>query len=217
MLGFLTTSDQIQLAIALIAGIAAITALVGLATSQANERRRGQPIVIAHEHVSRRFAGDHGGMWTVRAYLTSEGGGPAFNVRFGVDFGGVRYPYRLTIDDPDSGNVQRVIRPGVQRPEEGSLPILLTSLAIWGRAADSVAKEGAGQLDAGRMYWARYESADGKTWETRNPGDRSARLDIRRVRSRRWLEWRERRTRDKAGARDVEWERTALQELSRAG
>ncbi len=213
MLAALTTSDKIQLAIAVITGVAALTALAGLALSQANERRRSQPIVIAHEATERRFAREKNAMWVVEAYLTSEGGGPAFNVRFGVEFGGVRYPYRLSIDDPESGNVQRVVRSGDRRPSDGAWPILLTSLAIWGRAADSVAAGKPDSLDAGRVYWARYESTDGKTWETRNPGNRSAKLDIKRVRLPRFRDWRDTRHRQKAAEYDIEWERQALDEL----
>jgi hypothetical protein len=50
--------------------------------------------------------------------------------------------------------------------------------------------------DRRRVYWCRYENAYGKTWETRNPVDRSSGLDIRRVRflaSRLWREERRRR------------------------
>lgn len=213
MLEGLSTSDQIQLAIAVITGVAVLLALAGLALTQSNERRRNQPIVIAHEAAGRRFAKERDAMWTVEAYLTSEGGGAAFNVRFGVEFDGVRYPHRLTIDDPDGGNVQRVLRPSERRPPTESWPILLTSLAIWGRAADSLANDRPGTLDANRAYWARYESSDGKTWETRNPGDRSAKLDIRRVRFPRAHEWLEQRSRDRARQRDVDWERQALEEL----
>ena len=152
-------------------------------------------------------------MWTVEAYLTSEGGGPAFNVRFGVEFVGVRYPYRSRIEDPESGNIQRVIRPGERHPGAGAWPIALTSLAIWGRAAESIESGKRGTLDAARVYWARYENAEGKTWETRNPGDRSAKLDIRRIRFPRWRDRRDTQKRKRAGQYDVEWERKVLEEL----
>ena len=51
-----TTSDGIQLTNAGIAGIATFAALLNLRLTQANERRRNQPIVIAHESGGRRFA-----------------------------------------------------------------------------------------------------------------------------------------------------------------
>ena len=31
--------------------------------------------------------------------------------------------------------------------------------------------------DATAVFWARYENAQGKLWETRNPADRSSRLE----------------------------------------
>ena len=215
MIAGLSTKEALDVSVAAGTGLAAVAALIGVWFSQANERRRSQPIVIAHETSSRRFARDseNGAAWVVEAYLTSEGDGPAFNVRYGVEFVGVRYPYRLSVEDPESGNVQRVLRAGERRPERGSWPVLLTSLAIWGRAADSIEAGRPDTLDAERVYWARYENSRRQTWETRNPGDRSARLDIRRVRFPKITEWREQRRRDDAGRADVEWERRALAEL----
>lgn len=207
----LSSSDWIQLAIAIITAIAALTALANVWIAMVNERRRRQPIVIAHEHNSRRFAPtSSAAVWVVDAYLSSEGAGAAYNVRFGVEFNGVRYPYRLTIDDPDAGNIQRVLRAGERRPASESWPILIDSLSLWGRASES---EQPGDLDAKRVYWARYENAQGETWETLNPGDRSARLNIHRVRHPDRLERREQRRRVEAGQHDREWIRAALAEL----
>lgn len=214
MLATLTTAEWIEVAVAAGTGLAALVALTGLWLTQSNERRRSQPVVIAHEAAQRQFArAGSEAMWTVEAYLTSEGGGPAFNVRFGVEFVGVRYPYRSRIEDPESGNIQRVIRPGERHPGAGAWPIALTSLAIWGRAAESIESGKRGTLDAARVYWARYENAEGKTWETRNPGDRSAKLDIRRIRFPRWRDRRDTQKRKRAGQYDVEWERKVLEEL----
>ena len=72
---------------------------------------------------------------------------------------------------------------------------------------------GKGNPDAGRVYWARYENAQGKTWETRNPGDRSARLQIRRVWRIRRVERREENDREQARREGVEWEKQAFAEL----
>jgi hypothetical protein len=205
----LTASDRIQLAIAAITALATLIALGNVAVTFLSERRRGQPIVIAHEAGARRFASDsEPTWWAVDAYLTSEGAGPAFNVRFGVEFAGVRYPYRLTNDDPEPGNIQRVLRSGERRPDPGSWAILIDSLSMWGRTA-----EAEGDLDAKRVYWARYENAQGQTWETRNPGDRSARLDIRRIRYPAAVEFNEKKRREEAGQHDAEWVRQALDEL----
>lgn len=209
----LTTDQKIQLAIAALAALAALIALVNVWITSVNERRRSQPIIVAHEERGRHFApSTTRSMWAVDAYLTSDGDGAAFNVRFGVEFGGIRYPYKLHGDDPDAGNTQRVLRAGERRPAKDSWPILIASLSMWGRASE-VKRRGAGELDSGRRYWARYENAQGETWETINPADRSARIHIRRVRAVRLREWRERRAREMAGRRDVEWEKRAVAEL----
>ena len=93
----LTTAEWIQIASAAIPSIAASAAVAAVAANIRNERRRTQPIVIGHEKRSRQFApSGSSAVWVVEAYVTSEGAGPAFNVRFGVEFNGVRYPYRLT-------------------------------------------------------------------------------------------------------------------------
>jgi hypothetical protein len=206
----LTASDKIQLAIAAVTGLATLIALGNVIVTFLIERRRGQPIVIAHEEGPRRFGrGSEGTWWAVDAYMTSEGAGPAFNVRFGVEFAGVRYPYRLHTDDPDSGNLQRVLPPGKRCPESGSWPILIDSLSMWGRAAES----DEGELDAKRVYWTRYENAQGQTWETRNPGDRSSKLDIRRIRRPGRLEQREQERRAEAGQHDVDWVQRAFADL----
>jgi hypothetical protein len=164
-------------------GIAAL--LIGAINawiSVANERKRTQPIVIAHEEYGRRFA-DNAGYFAVGSYITNESAGHAFNVRFGVELHGIRYPQKLRVEDPDSGNVQRVFRPGERRPTQGFWPVLVSLLPMIG--------SGDGDPDPGRVYWARYENTRRQTWETRNPWDCSARLDIKRVRFPRLREWRE--------------------------
>jgi hypothetical protein len=174
--------------------------------SVSNERKRTQPIVVAHEEHGRRFTED-GRYFAVGGYITNEAAGHAFNVRFGVELDGVRYPQKLRADDPDSGNVQRILRPGERRPKGGSWPILIPQLSLLGAEGDS---------DPGRVYWARYENARNQTWETRNPWDRSARLNIRRVRWVRLRERKEQQRRAEANERGAAWERKALAEL-RAG
>jgi hypothetical protein len=202
----LTTADVIQLAIGVVAVLALLVTAFNAWIAVINERKRTQPVVIAHEAHPRRFT-RQAGFWAVGAYATNEGGGPAFNVRFGVEFHGVRYPYKLRIEDPDSGNIQRVIRSDSQCPPDGHWPVLIDSTSMW---------TGEGDPDPSRVYWARYENAQGHVWETRNPANRSDKLDIRRVRFVRLREWREERKRVKAGKHGREWELRALAEL-RAG
>lgn len=208
MLAALTPGQKIQLVVAVITGIAVVVAAITAGIGVVNERKRTQPVVIAHEDQGRHLL--QPGAWGVDAWLSNEGSGPAFNVRFGVEFHGVRYPYRLQPDDPGGGNVQRVIRSNERRPDGTSWPVLIDSVEIYGMAAS------AGDPDPSRVYWARYENTQGKTWETRNPGDRSAKLNIKRVRFLKWREWREERKRRKAARNGLQWERQVLTELRAA-
>jgi hypothetical protein len=186
--------------------VALLVGVLNVWISVANERKRTQAIVVAHEEHGRRFS-DKPDYFAVGGYITNESSGHAFNVRFGVELNGVRFSQKLRVEDPDSGNVQRILRPGERRPTAGSWPILIPQLSLLGTDGDP---------DPGRVYWARYENARKQTWETRNPWDRSARLDIRRVRFIGIRDWLVQRRRTKAGERGTEWERAALAGL-RAG
>jgi len=151
-----------------------------------NERKRTQPVVIAHDAGGRRF-GERGNANTVLpTYLANEGGGNAFNVRFGVEYDGVRYAWKFAKGDSDSGSYQRVVRAGKRLPEGGATSQIEIPWEKFAVGRDT---------DERRIYWCRYENAYGKTWETRNPVDRSTGLDIRRVRFLRWRLRREERRR----------------------
>jgi len=143
------------------------------------------------------------------AHLKNESTVPAFNIRFGVEYGGTRFPYKMEVDDPDEGNYQRVVPPGERLPErqEHSIRILIASEDVWASANAN------GDLDEGRVYWCRYENARGETWETRNPGSRSGKLDIHRVRKVKRLEEREKAQRDQVRQRGREWEGQALETI----
>lgn len=185
-----------------IGGAAAVAAFIFAAwqiwLTIGNERRRIQPIVIGHETQSRRFT-QGGSDWSFKAYLQNSGQGPAFNVRFGVEIESIRWPYRMRDEDPGSGNRQRVVQASSRLPEKGDFEIKVSGLELLGAVEKRLSKEWPkASLDAGRVYWCRYENAVGQTWETRNPGDRSADLDIRRVRIVGWDENREVKAREKA-------------------
>jgi hypothetical protein len=157
-----------------VAGIGAVlTGAWQVIVAIVNDRKRSQPVVIAHDAGARQF-GNRGNANTVLpTYLTNDGGGNAFNVRFGIDFDGVRYAWKYAPEDSDAGSYQRVVRAGARLPEGGEtfrIEIPWEKFVI-GR-----------DTDARRVYWCQYENAFGKTWETRNPVDRSSGLDIRRVR-----------------------------------
>jgi hypothetical protein len=182
-----------------------LVAVVQVFLGQLNERRRNQPVVIAHEERSRTSMGD--GNWKVDGYIANEGEGAAFNVRWGVSYSGVRYAYRLNDGDPLSGNRQRVLRPRTRVPSSGSWPVLIPALHLY-------AGEGVPENTA--FYWARYENSQGKTWETINLPDRSASLQIKRVRFPRLREQRDNRHRKEAREAGIEWEKGALAEFRQA-
>jgi hypothetical protein len=149
--------------------ITVVLTLWQLVRTSMAEGRRSQPIIVTHEVNGLEFD-PQPGVWVVRVEVKNEGTGPAFNVRFGVSFYGVRFAYRLNLEDPESGNRIRVLQPSEVR--DGV--VALSSSDIWA---------GRGRPMATAFYWARYETAQGTTWETHNPPERSADLDIRRV----WL------------------------------
>lgn len=201
-MGFLTVIGFIA-SVAVVAGT--IAGIVQIFLTQANERRRTQGIIIAHETRPCLF-GDGG--WKVEAAITNEGQGPAFNVRFGVSAYGVRYPFRLEEGDPLSGNRQRVVRPQQRIPESGGWPIPIPSLNLYGGAY------GQGEPpEEDLYYWARFEDVRGLTYETVNPPARSADLKIRRVRFVGLREhWNERKHR-RAGEQGIAWEEKVREEF----
>jgi hypothetical protein len=63
--------------------IAATAALLNVRVLTRNERRRSQPVVVVHPR-GRPSGQSDPSQWCVMCVLRNEGGGPAFNVRFGV-------------------------------------------------------------------------------------------------------------------------------------
>lgn len=179
----LTTDDWIAVGTLLLVLVTA----VGVWAALISERRRTQPIVLTNAVGDRRFARD--GEQALDVFLTNEGGGPAFNVRFGVEYTGVRFAWKYAQEDPGSGSRQRVMRPGERRPEGHEVHFEIP--IPWARAA-----LGREESEERRIYWCRYENAFGKMWETRNPWDKNADLDIHRVRLPKLRERREQRKRD---------------------
>jgi hypothetical protein len=149
-----------------------------------SERRRIQPIILAHE-AAPPVAKD--AQQKATAYLRSEGSGPAFNVRFGIELAGARYAFTLDATDAETGARQRTIRERERIPGDPSEAFIwfFPRDAYWsGVEVDEMSEH--------RLYWCRYENAFGQTWETRNPWCRSDHMTIHRVR---WLGRRERRER----------------------
>jgi hypothetical protein len=164
--------ETAQIAGAAFVGIGVVIALFQVLATQKNERKRSQPIVIAHEDRPRHFD-SLVPAWKVQAHATNEGEGAAFNVRWGVAYYGVRHAFRLHDKDPYPGNRQRVIHPRESFPPKGSAEVVISSVEM-------IAGEAVPEEDA--FYWARYENAQGQTWETINRPERTADLKIKRIR-----------------------------------
>jgi hypothetical protein len=98
----LTFAQSVALVGAVIALLGVLIAGFNVWMAASNERKRGQPMVIAHEEHGRTFSSDPG-HFAVGGYITNEASGHAFNVRFGVEMGGARYPQKHAVGDPDSG------------------------------------------------------------------------------------------------------------------
>jgi hypothetical protein len=135
----------------------ALFAFVQLLSYNRRERRRDQPVAIAHN-----AGGDIGRMYV---YLTNEGTGTAFNVRFGVKLD--RREYAV-----GGGQGHRyTVAPGQRVPPTDHFEVEVHSSAF------VVSSQGGG-VYARRQYWARYENAYGRVWETRNPVDPAATFKI---------------------------------------
>jgi hypothetical protein len=216
LLAALTTLQEVGIAVGAVTAVGLlILAAVNVWLSITNERTRTQPIVMAHEVGSRHLAHDLGrfgspagaGYFVVDIRLTNHGEGTAFNVRFGVEFHGVRIPYKHEPNHHHAGSVYRVLGAGERLPlgpEGATWPLKVDALILMSKRSGP---------DPTRVFWARYENAQGKVWETRNPGDPSKQLGIKRIRARRVREWFEQRRRLKATRAGVEAEQAAVAEL----
>lgn len=116
---------------------------------------------------------EHSNRSAFDVYMTNEGTGAAFNVRFGVELHGVRIPYKHDPNDPYA-SVYPIVKPGQRLPNSSGWPLQFDRLYLLSTIANP---------DDSSIFWARYENAQGKLWETRNPGNRSGRLGIKRVRA----------------------------------
>ena len=198
-LATLTTLQKVELVAVIVVGVGGLViAAVNAWLAIANERKRTQPIVIASQDGPRRSI-EHSNRSAFDVYMTNEGTGAAFNVRFGVELHGVRIPYKHDPNDPYA-SVYPIVKPG-QRLPGSSWPLEFDRLYLLSKIADP---------DVSSMFWARYENAQGKLWETRNPGNRSGRLGIKRVRAVRLRERREEHKRKTGLKQAIQNERTAV-------
>ena len=185
--------------IALAAATAALAliALGQLVASARTEARRALPIAIAHQ-VEPRAEYD-----TFRVFLTNEGVGAAFNVRFGVKLDDLEYV-------AGEGRGHRALVPA-----GGRLPVEpADTLAVKVSLAPYALQSGGPDVDKRAVFFARYEDARGKTWETRNPADPTADFKIGRAPRRlRHYEKAQAKKREKADTTANEWIASDLREI----
>lgn len=179
----MTTIEAVLLAFTtkeVLGGLAVLVPIVALIVAFSQFRlairgqlRSAQPVVVVNE----------ASMWTIdgggvqfHVFLTNHGVSSAFNVRFGVELDGRRYPYTYGEDQAGRG-ARQVVPPNERVPanEAEALPVRLSPEDVWTSAE-------AGVATSRRIFWAMYENPFGETWETLNPADPVGDLDIRRVR-----------------------------------
>jgi hypothetical protein len=128
-----------------------------------SERRRTQPVVVAHA------TGGGSSLTSFRVFLTNDGTGSAYNVRFGVRLDGREFAVG------GGRGTRYAIAQGERLPAAGSVENALeveTDVTAW-----AASPRGTGVYER-RVFWARYENAFGQVWETVNPADPHADFDI---------------------------------------
>lgn len=166
---------------AVIIGVSGVAIAIG---REVYARRRERPRVIANEVRNRHLVDDVRGGWAVEANLENIGSEDAFNLRFGVELNGVRFPWRASPDDEIGSRINALAA------REKTTNMLV-------RLPETFNFSGGGDPGPGRRYWCRYESTNGSTWETSNPWERQGRNTIRRVRFPRRREADEKAAREK--------------------
>jgi hypothetical protein len=163
------------------AGLATVGVFVMAALAYYIEQRRVRPIVICHEAKTRHSVHElDQGWWAASVYLTNESSASAFNIRFGINMKGRHMAWRHDPDEDEKASRINVLRPNRRDPDGGALyDVRIDDRVLWDLSqADR-------DVDEGRSYWAYYQGPAGDWWYTSNPFERSAELEVRRVRSRR--------------------------------
>jgi hypothetical protein len=171
----LSATDKATIALASVTGVLVLVAVFQLVAFVRSEARRTQPVAILH----RRGGPDP---LNIPVFMTNEGVGTAYNVRVGVRLYGIEHPLPLPLPLGDHEGHRYLLQAGQRIPPEGEEDYAL-SLPAWAYVAGRW-----GRSKPRHVFYARYENAFGKTWETRNPKDPLASFQVRR----RWF-WRARR------------------------
>jgi hypothetical protein len=156
--------------------LVAVVAVAALRASTRAEARRIQPRVRARLHPHVPHWPEVGGA-RFPIYLTNDGTGRAFNVRYGVRLDGVEYPAGGGRGNRHNVNVGESIAP------------VMIDVRPYGPTRN--------ETRARAVFYARFQDVTGAVWETHNPADLQADTTIRRVRFPRMTEWKQRRRRSR--------------------
>jgi hypothetical protein len=171
------TGEEAVLGLVLASGsVLAAGGLLARAAYHRIEERRMHPVAVLNRELARDEAYRFG------VSITNSGQGSAFNVRVGVKLDGIEYPL-----GPGEGN-RYTVGPGERVPPEG---IIWLKVPPWPYTLE----RGGPNVDSRAIFYTRYENAFGETWETFNPVDPEASLQVRRSHSTWWrhiAEWRQR-------------------------
>lgn len=166
---------------------------------QLRERRRARPVVITTEVQRRRIAEGP------KASVSNDSAVAAFNVRYGVNMGGVHIPWTHSKAAVKASRVN-VLPPGQREPAQGGAEIFIPDYALFGIGKGR-------NPDEGRYYWAYYHGSAGDWWYTENPASRSDDFKVKRL----WfgaLGWRKRKL-DRAMREGEKFLAEALADLRR--
>jgi hypothetical protein len=177
----LTATDKATMALAAVTGILALVALIQLIAFNRSEARRTQPVVILNKGRGRDLVSGFG------VFMTNEGSGTGFNVRVGLRIDGTEWPL-----GDDEGN-RYTVAAGARQPRTEADTLTVGAPTMAYRSVP-----GGKSTDQRTIFYARYENAFGKVWETLNPNDPLAPFKVRRARRpHRFHAWRQRRRRAK--------------------
>jgi hypothetical protein len=166
MLAALTLTDWATIALASVTGVLALVAILQLFAFTRSEGRRTQPVVILHQRVPRGVDA-----FAFGVAFENRGAGTAYNVRGGVRLGGTEYP----LGDADGDRY--IVGAGEKVPGESRVSALSLQVPPWPYAL----VRGGPSVDSRAVFYARYENAFGKVWETLNPADPRASFKVRRA------------------------------------
>jgi hypothetical protein len=204
-----TTKASVALDITFWIGVCGFAIVIVREWIASRERRRARPVVISHEDQKRTFGQRPHEDWAAQVHLSNESAASAFNVRFGVEMGGVHVPWKHDPANDVEASRVNVLRPGARDPEgTATYTVVIPDAVTWligvGRDRD---------IDEGRSYCAYYQSPAGDWWYTSNPSERSADLKITRIQRRLGFPSRQKRQLDRSLREGREVRSGAIREL----